>query len=67
VHAAHRVEQVLPRLAFKDGKAVANLRDPERHRLRDRRPRQPAIDDALKDLFACPAGDLDRGWQALCD
>src|SRR5262249_37231589 len=47
------------------GKAVADLRDPERHGLRDRRLRQLAVDDSLKDLLAGLAGDLGRIWQAI--
>src|SRR5215831_20315656 len=62
---AHRVEQMLPRLAFEDGEAIADFGDPERHGLRDGRLRQLAGDDGLQDLLARLASDLGRGRQAV--
>src|SRR5476649_110051 len=58
MNRAHRIEQMLSRFALEGGEALAHLDDPERHRFRDRRLRQRAVDDRLKNLAAAFASEL---------
>ena len=52
VHDPQRVQEVRPRVALEHGKAVADLGQPERQRLSDRRRRQLAVEDRLEKLPA---------------
>ena len=58
VDCAHRIEQLQARVALEGGETVADLDEPERQRLRNRRLRQAAIDDGLQHFLAAHTGNF---------
>ena len=65
VHTTHRIGKLPPRLSLEYGKSVANLGDLECHDLTDRWMRQTAVDDGLKDLLSCHAGNVGGRCHAI--
>src|SRR5688500_5810386 len=55
MHAARGIEEVRAGIALEHREALADLDDPEAHRLRDRRLRHRAVDDGLEALAAAQA------------